>query len=435
MRAVRLAVAHLLLRLAFALHKASLTFPASALQPSRALSLRSEAQLNKQNNYNQRIEFIMRFGPTHKPIGLHDHESQNGKPHRPASSTGFTLVELLVVIAIIGILVGLLLPAVQAAREAARRMSCSNNLKQIALALHNYESALGRLPANYTTGSGISGNFSVFAQLAPYYEQANLQGLIDFAKPLNVGCCPGVMVAPHDLAAATDIAVLSCPSESVSRRFNVVTMSGSGPMQTYSGTNYHMNFGTGVGTLYDTRRPTDGILWVNACVKFGSISDGLSNTMAFAESLIGQQNQTPPEPLTAAERIRTMYNVTCSFIDRSLPPVQPGFNGYVLPADPNQLDAVTRGSGLHRGWSGQRGGGWINGREYYTGYSHYHLPNSTISDVNGCGWGVFAARSNHTGGATMARCDGSVGFISSNIDLQTWRALGTRSGGEVTAVE
>src|SRR5690606_13279517 len=121
---------------------------------------------------------------------------------------GFTLVELLVVIAIIGILVGLLLPAVQAAREAARRMSCSNNLKQVCLSLHNYESSHRRLPANYTTGSGISGNFSVFAQLAPYFEQGNLSSLIDFSKPLSVGCCPGVMVAPHDMAAATDIAVL-----------------------------------------------------------------------------------------------------------------------------------------------------------------------------------------------------------------------------------
>ncbi len=352
---------------------------------------------------------------------------------RPMS--GFTLVELLVVIAIIGILVGLLLPAVQAAREAARRMSCSNNLKQIGLSLHNYESTHRRLPANYTTGGGISGNFSVFAQLTPYFEQGNLQSLINFAKPLSVGCCPGVMVAPHDMAAASDIPVLSCPSESLARRFEVVALSGAGPTQTHSGTNYHMNLGTGVGTLYDTRRPTDGILWVNADVKFGSISDGLSNTLAFAESLLGQQNQNPSEPLTAADRIRTMYNVNCSFIDRTMPPSQAGFVGYVLPADPNQLDAVTRGSGLHRGWSGQRGGGWINGREYYTGYSHYQPPNSTISDVNGCGWGVFAARSNHPGGVTVARCDGSVQLISSTIDLVAWRALGTRGGGEVVSIE
>lgn len=344
--------------------------------------------------------------------------------------SGFTLIELLVVIAIIGILVGLLLPAVQAAREAARRMSCTNNLKQIVLAMHNYESALKRLPANYTTGTGISGNFSVFAQLAPYYEQANLESLIDFARPLNIGCCPGVMQAPHDTAAATDISILQCPSESEPMQFSVVTLNGSGPTQTYSGTNYHMNLGTGVGTMYDTRVQTDGILWINSNVGFNSITDGLSNTAAFAESLIGLQEQNPNEPTTDAMRRRTMYNLRCAFTDRSMPPTTPGFTGYVIPADPQLLDAATRGSGLHRGWSGQRGGGWINGREYYTGYNHYHAPNSNIPDVSSCGWGVFASRSNHPGGVNVAMCDGSVRFVSESIDLQTWRAVGARNDGQ-----
>ncbi len=177
------------------------------------------------------------------------------------------------------------------------------------------------------------------------------------------------------------------------------------------------------------------ILWINANVKFGSITDGLSNTVVFAESLIGQQTQNPAEPTTDAERKRTMYNVTCAFISRSMPPATPGFAGYVLPGDPQQLDAATRGSGLHRGWSGQRGGGWINGREYYTGYTHYHTPNSNVSDVGSCGWGVFASRSNHTGGVNVTRCDGSVQFVSDSVDLATWRNLGTRSGGEVVALE
>ncbi|QDV23731.1 DUF1559 domain-containing protein [Aureliella helgolandensis] len=348
--------------------------------------------------------------------------------------SAFTLVELLVVIAIIGILVGLLLPAVQAAREAARRMSCSNNLKQLGLSLHNYESAHRRLPANYTNGSGISGNFSVFAQLAPYFEQGNLADLIDFSQPLHVGCCPGKLVPPHDVASATPIPVLSCPSESLERVYSVVTLSGSGPTQYYTGTNYHMNFGTGVGTLYDTRKPTDGILWINASVKFGSISDGLSNTVAFAESLLGQQDQTAQEPTSDQERHRTMMNVTCAFIDRSMPPTVPGLTGYVLPSDPTLLEQYTHGSGLHRGWSGQRGAGWINGREYWTGYSHYHTPNSNSPDVGTCGWGVFASRSNHPGGVTVALCDGSIQFVSDSIDLATWRSVGTRGGNEVASV-
>ncbi|GIX00632.1 MAG: prepilin-type N-terminal cleavage/methylation domain-containing protein [Pirellulaceae bacterium] len=343
----------------------------------------------------------------------------------------FTLVELLVVIAIIGVLVGLLLPAVQAAREAARRMSCSNNLKQIALALHNYESALRRLPANYTNANSLAGNFSVFAQLAPYYEQANLQALIDFGTPLSVGCCPGVMQPPHDQAAATPIPLLTCPSESEPMTFSVVTLSGSGPAQTFAGTNYHMNLGTGVGTFYDTRVPTDGILWINAQIGFSAITDGLSNTAAFSESLIGVQVQNPGEPTTEEGRRRTMHNLRCAFVDRSMPPSVPGFAGYVVPDDPHLLDAVTRGSGLHRGWSGQRGAGWINGREYYTGYHHYHPPNSTIADVMSCGWGVFASRSNHHGGVNLALGDGSVRFVTESIDLPAWRRVGARNDGQV----
>ncbi|WP_145296126.1 DUF1559 domain-containing protein [Crateriforma conspicua] len=342
---------------------------------------------------------------------------------RPA----FTLVELLVVIAIIGILVSLLLPAVQSAREAARRMSCSNNMKQIVLAMHNYESAYKRLPANYTTGTGISGNFSVFAQMASFYEQGNVLDLIDFGRPLHVGCCPGKLVTPHDQAAQTPISLLTCPSESVDRVYDVTTLSGSGPVQQYSGTNYAMNFGTGVGTKYDTRVPTDGILWIDANVGFESITDGLSNTAAFSESLLGVSQQSPEAPTNDYQRRRTMMNVRCDFIDRSRLPSSPGMKGYQLPEDPNELEDFTQGSSLFRGWSGQRGAGWINGREYWTGYSHYHPPQSGIPDMQSCGWGVFAARSNHPGGVHVALCDGSVRFASESIDLETWRSVGSRN--------
>jgi prepilin-type N-terminal cleavage/methylation domain-containing protein len=345
--------------------------------------------------------------------------------------SGFTLVELLVVIAIIGVLVGLLLPAVQSAREAARRMQCSNNLKQITLAMHNYESAHRKIPANFTTGAGISGNFSVFAQMAPYYEQGNMLDLIHFDRPLHVGCCPGKLVAPHDTAAATAIAALACPSEDYDRTFSITSLSGQGPTQSYSGTNYAMNTGTGVGTLYDTRVPTDGILWINAKVGFEAITDGLSNTAAFTEHLLGVLDQSPQEPTVDAMRRRVMMNVRCDFISRDMPPRNPGMVDYVLPKDPNELETYTRASTLFRGWTGQRGAGWINGREYWTGYTHYHPPQSGIPDMQSCGWGVFGARSNHFGGVHLSRCDGSVDFVTDSIDLDVWRALGTRNGHEV----
>ncbi|TWT75267.1 DUF1559 family PulG-like putative transporter [Allorhodopirellula solitaria] len=343
----------------------------------------------------------------------------------------FTLVELLVVIAIIGVLVGLLLPAVQSAREAARRMQCSNNLKQITLAMHNYESTHRKMPANFTTGAGTSGNFSVFAQMAPFYEQGNVLDLIHFDRPLNIGCCPGELVAPHDAAAATPIPTLGCPSEDYSRTFYVTALAGAGPTQAYSATNYAMNNGTGVGTFYDTRAATDGINWINAHVGFEAVIDGLSNTAAFSEHLLGVAEQSPSEPLNDALRRRTMFNLTCAFTSRTMPPTTPGFTGYVLPEDPNQMEAYTRASSLHRGWSGQRGAGWISGREYWTGYNHYHEPQSGTPDMTSCGWGVFGARSNHPGGVHVARCDGSVGFVSESIDLNVWRALSTRNGHEV----
>ncbi|MCG8650234.1 MAG: DUF1559 domain-containing protein [Pirellulales bacterium] len=352
-------------------------------------------------------------------------------PHQSRRRVGFTLIELLVVIAIIGILVGLLLPAVQAAREAARRMSCGNNLKQIVLAMHNYEGTFKRLPANYTTGSGISGNFSVFAQLAPYYEKANVIDLVDFGKPLHVGCCPGRLVAPHDTAAATLIPLLACPSETSDRTFRVTTLSGSGPTEKYSGTNYVMNNGTGVGVGYDTRVPTDGVLWIDSKVGFEAIPDGLSNTVAFSEILLGVLPQRPSEPTNDYLRRRTMMNVRCQFVDRARRPDTPGFVGFSLPEDPSLFEDYIRNSPLFRGWSGQRGAGWINGREYWTGYNHYHPPQSGIPDMTSCGWGVFAARSNHPGGVHAALCDGSVQFIGESIDLDLWRAIGTRNGREV----
>ncbi len=122
----------------------------------------------------------------------------------------FTLVELLVVIAIIGVLVGLLLPAVQQAREAARRMQCSNNLKQIALALHNYESTFRKIPSYYSFNQNNSGNFSVHAQLLPFLEQANLQNLLDFAKPMQVGCCPGTLTPAFVGPAKTVVPTFRC---------------------------------------------------------------------------------------------------------------------------------------------------------------------------------------------------------------------------------
>ncbi len=121
---------------------------------------------------------------------------------------GFTLVELLVVIAIIGILVGLLLPAVQAAREAARRMHCSNNLKQIGLAMHNYESAFKRFPSGNLAGPSFSVGLSAHARLLPYMEQTSMYNMVDFNVAYNH--------ANNNAARMQNVATYICPSDNFS---------------------------------------------------------------------------------------------------------------------------------------------------------------------------------------------------------------------------
>lgn len=128
-------------------------------------------------------------------------------------STGFTLIELLVVIAIIAILIALLLPAVQQAREAARRSQCKNNLKQIGLALNNYEGTHKMFPSMYSFGAANSGNYSVQAQLLPYVDQDGLKKLINFSLRLQIGCCPGMVNPPLVQAAATKLSLFRCPSD------------------------------------------------------------------------------------------------------------------------------------------------------------------------------------------------------------------------------
>ncbi len=348
-------------------------------------------------------------------------------------SRGFTLIELLVVIAIIAVLVALLLPAVQQAREAARRSSCKNNLKQLGLAVSNYEGTHTMLPSVYSVGAANSGNFSVQAQLLPYMDQAGMHDFLDFSLKLQIGCCPGDVNAPFVVPTRTVLSFFRCPSDPGPDQISVTsgtTGGATGQIFQYATNNYHINFGTAVGTLYDTRLPSDGVCWANSNVRFRDVTDGMSNTSFFSESIIGLPNQTVSAPTSLNDRRRTYINVACTWTSSTVPPTVAGLaSGYSAPADPNLYEAPTIAAS--RGYAGQRGAGWIHGREYWTGYHHYHSPNSPIMDMGTCGYGIFAARSEHVGGVHTLLGDGAVKFVSDNIDLGQWRALGTRGGNDL----
>ncbi len=309
----------------------------------------------------------------------------------------FTLVELLVVIAIIGILVSLLLPAVQAAREAARRMQCSNNLKQLGLATHNYLSAHSRLPLCL---NGTSKPLSVHAYLLPFMEQTALYNQVDFKTSWN---------SPTNVVAmGTSVPTFNCPSEP-----NSTLPVGR------AATNYRANQGSQL--LYG-KPPTDssdtnygmpapnGVFISDKSLKAAEITDGLSNTAAFSEHPLADYN-----------------NAAVSKFDTFRPGTYPA-----TPDDAVQQCKAVDITNLAKQGVSDVGAPWLQAYHSTTQYFHVTGPNSR-SCMYPPGRISTTAASYHTGGVMVTMCDGSVDFFSDSIELAIWRAVGSRNGAEVVS--
>jgi prepilin-type N-terminal cleavage/methylation domain-containing protein/prepilin-type processing-associated H-X9-DG protein len=344
--------------------------------------------------------------------------------------SAFTLIELLVVIAIIAVLVGLLLPAVQKVREAANRMSCQNNLKQMALASHSYHDVMKSFPYGksplYALQDGTDGmaRWSAHALLLPYIEQGNVYNQLDFTQPPDIGdmtlpsgfgCNAFTNPNNVNMACLTVIKTFHCPSDPAP-----ITQTGNNGL-VYPGNNYWGNMGTmnfmcdegDGGALQSTVAPTaqaDGIFYFQSHVRIADITDGTSNTAMFSEHLKWNGD-------TIRAQMYLMPNTTT--LDTTHTACQ--------SQDPTQTPSICGGTGMC----------WALGETCCSLYNHVSLPNGiTCGGVPFPGGMVnmamdIPASSKHTGGINVALCDGSVRFVSSTVSLATWRAIGTRAGGEV----
>jgi len=344
-----------------------------------------------------------------------ENEPLSGKPSF-TRELGFTLLELLVVITIIGILISLLLPAIQAAREAARRMSCANNLKQIDLALHNYHAQFNCFPG---LGASSLASFSVQARLLPFVEQTNLQNLIDFTQPLYLGTSHSQTMNPVQRSASmTRLSLFRCPSdggEDLCDGNDGVYQENGGVV---AGGNYVVCSGSGKGTTYDLRYPTDGLFYYGSACGFRDIQDGSSNTMVFSESILGSRTSASTQ-----SAVPTGFDRLAGFSGHVPNTDSPGLSGLVDP----DLASLAKRCQL---WFGTRSFGWIVGKPMATTFTAYLRPNDPVPDVFSMSIGFFAARSFHPGGVHAAFGDGSVHFINDSITAEAWRALATRAGGE-----
>ncbi len=326
----------------------------------------------------------------------------------------FTLIELLVVIAIIAILIALLLPAVQQSREAARRTQCRNNLKQIALAIHNYESTNATLPPSMAINPAVTSNnsWSIHGRILPYLEQVNLYSQIDLSRAWG----------NFPVISGFRVPVYACPSDPKSDRARDTGTNGIFLMPTC----YGFNFGTWLIFDPTTGRGGDGATFPNSKIRIASITDGTSNTL-----------------LTSEVHAWTAYTRNGGPPSTAIPGTKPLVAQYANSGLKDRIFVASQDGSGHTEWA--------NGHSHHSGFTTTLTPNSDVifnysgidfhrtdyasrqegSNTTSVSYSAVNSRSYHTGIVQSALVDGSVRAISENIDLSIWRALGTRDGGEV----
>jgi prepilin-type processing-associated H-X9-DG protein len=327
--------------------------------------------------------------------------------HARRSRPAVSLVELLVVVALLGLLVGLLMPAVQRVRESAAYVACRNNLKQIALAVANHEAAHGHFP-----GPGVQPRQeSVLARVLPYLELDALRDRIAADRPLFIPIGDYGRLDPSQAEVARVVVRgFLCPSDTqnpVFTRYDFATL---------AGTSYVANAGTGTGTNYDFRYPTDGVFWYGSRVRPADVVKGMSNTILMSESLLG-----PGFDLYRAgdaDPRRAWLSMACM---GAPDPNQPGS----IPPLTDQC-STTMPMTMPMTWRGDRNASWIGGPGHRSLFNTYLMPNDRMVDVGTFGIGWFKASSGHPGGVNLVLADGSVHFIKNDIDPSVWRALSSR---------
>jgi prepilin-type N-terminal cleavage/methylation domain-containing protein/prepilin-type processing-associated H-X9-DG protein len=316
------------------------------------------------------------------------------RPYLSRTRRGFTLIELLVVIAIIAVLIALLVPAVQKVRAVANRIACANNLKQIALAAHDYHGDHKRFPVGARFPVDVGGRpalgTNLWVELLPYIEQGNLHRKWDYNDNRNN------VAGERNATTAYVLKILLCPSDPLPEPVFQITSETALPWSQgfYGLSTYGGNAGKRSVATASSPKTLDGIFFIDSSVRLADITDGTSNTFLF-----GERYHRDPE------------------FDRSHSVVWPG-----------------PGSSPLAGWS--RWGNVLPGAGASVTLStpvpiNYRVPpggdSSTLQDR------VCAFGSGHPGGANFAFADGSVRFVSESIPLPLLQALSTRAGGEVVS--